>query len=143
MSDKMEGAEGTDEKQKENDGKRGSFKNRKMAKESQDQSNKMDLEKTAAISNLRSLILNPPTNGHKTENDEPNTEENVEDENSYVDIRDQLSKLITDNMDSDRSLTPEIDETKGENDLDLPEDKKKIDSLKDEIKTQFGEVDLW
>ena len=52
------------------------------------------------------------------------------------------------------SLTPEIDETEEENDknlakndndehLDLPEGKEKIDSLKDEIKTQYGEVELW
>ena len=43
-------------------------------------------------------------------------------------------------MDSDRSLTPEIDETKGENDknlkendehLDFPEVEEKIDNLKD------------
>ena len=136
MLDKMEGAEETDDKQKENDGKR-------KAKESKDQLSFMDLQKTAAISI-----------GDKTENEEPNIEDNVGCENYYVDVRDQLSKLITDNMDSDRSLTPEIDETKGENDknlaendikghLDSLEGQEKIDSHKDEIKTQFGEVELW
>ena len=141
-SDKMEGGEEMDDKQKENDGKR------EMAKQNKDQSregflNFMDLEKTADISN-----------GDKTENDKPKTEDNVECEHSYVDVRDQLSQLITDNMDSDRSLTPEIDETEGENDknlaendikghLDSLEGQEKIDSHKDEIKTQFGEVELW
>ena len=136
-SDKMEEAEETDDKQIENDRKC-------KAKQSKDQLragllNFMDSEKTGAISN-----------GDKTENDE----ENVEHQNSYVDVRDQLSKLITDNMDSDRSLTPEIDETKEENNknleendidehLDLPEGEEKIHSLKDDIKTQFGEVELW
>ena len=141
MSDNMEGAEETDDKQKENDGKR-------KAKQSKDELKKgllsfMALEKTVAISN-----------GDKTENDQPKSEDNVECENSYVDVRDQLSKLITDNMDSDRSLTPEIDETKQETDKSLeendnveqlhsPEGKEKIDFMKEDIKTQFGEVDLW
>ena len=136
-SDEMEDAEETDDKKLENVRK-------SKAKQSKDQLregllNFMDSEKTGAISN-----------GDKTENDE----ENVEHQNSYVDVRDQLSKLITDNMDSDRSLTPEIDETEGENNknleeniidehLDLPEEGEKIDYIKDEIKTQFGEVELW
>ena len=140
-SDKMEEVEETDDKRIENDRKN-------KAKQSKDQLregllNFMDLEKTAAISN-----------GEKTENEEPNIEDNVGCQNYYVDVRDQLSKLITDNMDSDRSLTPEIDETERENDkslekndmdehLDLPEREEKIDSLKDDIKTQFGEVELW
>ena len=134
-SDKMEDAEETDDKQIENDRKNN-------AKQSKDQLregliNFMDSEKTGAISN-----------GDKTKNDE----ENAEHQNSYVDVRDQLSKLITDNMDSDRSLTPEIDETEEENQknldendehLDFPEGEEKIDDLKDDIKTQFGEVELW
>ena len=134
-SDKMEDAAETDDKQIETDRKNN-------AKQSKDQLregliNFMDSEKTGAISN-----------GDKTKNDE----ENAEHQNSYVDVRDQLSKLITDNMDSDRSLTPEIDETEEENQknldendehLDFPEGEEKIDDLKDDIKTQFGEVELW
>ena len=73
----MEGAEETDDKQKENDGKR-------IAEQSKDQLREgllslMALEETEAISN-----------GNNTKNYEHNIEENIEHENSYVDVCDQL-----------------------------------------------------